>query len=1352
MTSSRSSIHASMPPSAHPSVRPSVLRSRRSSISWLIALVALGLSGACGGTGCGGCGSTTPLPEGGVPKDQTVEGGGQIRVTPTGMGKIQTLARDMVEEQLGEGFCIPPTELGDADGFLGTGAFLCSGNQNQCTPGCDTDISIDSITVAAAGTQTLRLRAQVDALAHVPTSFQVLGVGGSCTVTVRANNVVFTADIALGINGTTGVLTVGTPQVPRPNLSVNFADCGLASDLLNLFSGFFTSYITDAVINVVRPTLERLIRDLLPNPLGIAGTVDLDSLVGSMTSGRPSGLEASVLAGGYVHFTPANGGLSLGLITAFNADRNPATRTPELDGEVARCVPALPPPNFAAPPHSLPPNVQRGTFGLPTAPAFDGAPDPDGADLAVGLSETTLDLLGHHLVTSGAACLGLGTSLVSQLNLGTFAIVSPSLADLGSEKRNDPMLLVTRPTQAVDFAIGDGTEASPRLTMKIKDFDIDVYAFLYERYTRAFTMTVSIDVGLNLELEQAPGMPVTIKPVLVGVSSKNLKIDVANTEFIREKKDHLLGVLPVIIDLATAALGDLPSITVPVFAGFQLENLAVGKVVTGQDSFLSVTGNLGAQTIPTLAALAARRVARSAGGAQLAAAVSPRQAMGAARLAGVSVPPLDEVRAAVAGVSGNAMPTVTFEVDRTDDLGRELEWSWRLDHGLWRPYSSASPLVISDRAFAFQGDYTISLMSRVKGDFRTASAEQEHQVRIDSVAPHLVKDATQWRDGGLSVMGFDVVARTSIAIAFGRPGQDDPVTAWTEGDAAAIDAATLRSLAQDGEVVVFLRDPTGNVQQELVASSSSFHGKADAGCNCDSSGGPSGGALALLGATGLLLMMQRRRQAALFARVAAAAPRLRGAVSTLALWMLLSAAASLLPACDCGGAEGRACELVQDCAGFCIEAGKVPFCVEGECVCADDIPPGKIGPYADIAVSSNGVAWVVAYAQTYGDLVAIQAKPGRVKSEDWEWVDGVPDGPVTVENAKIRHGIEDEGADVGMYPSVAVTAKDEPVVSYFDRDTASLRFATRAAGVWTNHVVDAGTGSLVGAAGSLVGMYTSLTLRGDDGRPGIAYLAHVKDMNGSRAEVRYASAQVAEPTTAADWLIKIVDSAPLPAVDPASPNLYPLPEGLGLFVDSARMPNQAPVVVYYDRSNGALKMGVFNPTSGNFVTSLLEGGAGNDAGWSPSVTVDSVGKVHIAYVSAARDDLAYARVATAPVRAELTEVADDGYRENGQTSGGLPKPELHFVGDDASLVVSLNGVPVITYQDATSHELLIARRSSTGIWTRTSVAGGEETYDGAYGFFAAAAATSSTLYLANWVLDPANDEQWVEIFERPLME
>ena len=65
----------------------------------------------------------------------------------------------------------------------------------------------------------------------------------------------------------------------------------------------------------------------------------------------------------------------------------------------------------------------------------------------MGISETTLDLAGHHLVTSGAMCLGVGTSFINQLNVGTIGILVPSLAELQSDNGNDPLLLVTRPQQ-----------------------------------------------------------------------------------------------------------------------------------------------------------------------------------------------------------------------------------------------------------------------------------------------------------------------------------------------------------------------------------------------------------------------------------------------------------------------------------------------------------------------------------------------------------------------------------------------------------------------------------------------------------------------------------------------------------------------------------------------------------------------------------------------------------------------------------------------------------------------------------------------------------------------------------------
>src|SRR5262249_23387670 len=224
--------------------------------------------------------------------------------------------------------------------------------------------------------------------------------------------------------------------------------------------------------------------------------------------GRPRGgargtealLEPRIVPGGYVNLDQtSNGGMSMGVITGLNSDEDPNSRSgTRPDGvpyvsEPNRCVPPLPAPDYGGAPHNLP-TVGRSALTNPAAaftllPAgqFNGQPDP-AADIAMGISETTLDLAGHHLVTSGALCLGVGTSFIHQLNVGTISILVPSLGDLQSAKGNDPLLLVTRPQREIDFTIGDNTMASPAITLAISHMEVDFYAFLYERYVRAFTM------------------------------------------------------------------------------------------------------------------------------------------------------------------------------------------------------------------------------------------------------------------------------------------------------------------------------------------------------------------------------------------------------------------------------------------------------------------------------------------------------------------------------------------------------------------------------------------------------------------------------------------------------------------------------------------------------------------------------------------------------------------------------------------------------------------------------------------------------------------------------------------------
>lgn len=117
-------------------------KSARLNFAFSIVLVfGFGVASACSGGGLG-CGCTSlPLPAGGLPADQTVEGGAQIRITPAGMQKINTLVTSLVEDSLGSGICIPSGEIGNAHSTFGTGTYYCYQNDDACAPGCDVDKS-----------------------------------------------------------------------------------------------------------------------------------------------------------------------------------------------------------------------------------------------------------------------------------------------------------------------------------------------------------------------------------------------------------------------------------------------------------------------------------------------------------------------------------------------------------------------------------------------------------------------------------------------------------------------------------------------------------------------------------------------------------------------------------------------------------------------------------------------------------------------------------------------------------------------------------------------------------------------------------------------------------------------------------------------------------------------------------------------------------------------------------------------------------------------------------------------------------------------------------------------------------
>jgi MYXO-CTERM domain-containing protein len=1311
--------------------------------SIVIAYVLLSFTG-CGQTG--GCSCLAPLPAP-IPKDQIIEGGAQVRVTPAGFDKLTAIIPGVINDALAAGFCVGHQSLGLAVATVHVcEKKQCSGGSQK---GCGVGVHLDELKMSVPNDTTFRLDAKFDVNVPIPIRVDWPIVSDSnCTLAAALNDGTVRADIGFGTDAQTGELTIKLNGLSNLNISgLSISGCGIIGDILDTVLGFvadvISSQLGNFIVNALTPVIDNIIKGFLPKPLGIEGVLDVGQFLAGIAPGVEAHMETEAVPGGYASL--AHSGLSLGMIVGLNTDRDPSTRAADTDSQASWCVPDRKPPDFTG----ILPKVQaRGTFALQPAPEFFGTPDP-AQDLAVGLSETVLDLAGHHAVSSGAMCLGVSTTLVPQLNLGTIGILVPSLSDLGNGTGKEPLLLVLRPQYPVDFQIGDGTMDSPRLTVHIVDLEVDFYAFLFERYVRGFTVALTLDLGLNLDFTiDDQGKP-AIQPTLLGLDSSAIMVKVHNTEFLDEDPAQLEAVFPTLFDLVVPLLGDaLGSIALPDLAGFTLSDLKITKVPTNQDDFLALYATLA----PTMAmkqawAASAPYLPNAQILAQTPVDKPAAPIATSARVVRVDTPAPALIRDAVAARRSTGLPAIELELDTDAPRGTKVEWQWRLGPGLWHEWSSDPRPVLRDRAFAIQGRHTLEVRSRVQGDYQSVDRTPVAlPIVIDSVPPRLLVERTLLDDTeAVTFVATDLVS-ADAALTYAVLGEDDdgPPNWQPSG---RFERDELSAIA-DGRpnLRVLVRDELGNVADERVAMDSlGFHGRAPSsgGCGCRAGGAPSSGSggswlLVALAGLAVALTMRARRRGAPPGR-GPSRHALLGAGKALGLVAIFS-----LPACNCSGDPGgnAECALDSDCAAKC--GDKLAICDEGECFCKEDITIGNIGMHSDMALAPDGSAWVSAYNKTHGDLVITRVtQAGRIDDKAWEFIDGVPPGPVILPQSKVRGGVRAAGDDVGLYTSVAADATGVPLVAYYDATNGALKFAGKYAGAWVVHTVDAGAPIQPEIGGEEAGRYAALVLTGTDGRPGIAYLAIVAEGVHQRSELRFAQAKVPNPQTTTDWTVTVLESQPVPPLGEGEEPPADLPEATALFITAGRLASGAPVVAWYDRIGGDLKLARGNAQSGAFETPvILDGDGGHDVGWYPSLAIAADDVIHVTYLDAEHDNLLYMNT-----RDQVIEVVDDGYRVAGQTTDGLDKPEFHVVGDDSGAVL-VGGTVAVAYQDATSHELLLAVRQPDGAWKREVVAGDEDPFRGGYGFYASAEPQGGEVVMSTYVIDNHEYDFWVEVFRK----
>lgn len=746
----------------------------------LSLLLALSLGSACTDIGLGVPGTGTPLPAGGLPADQTLEGGAQIRLSQAGLAKLESALPGLLNDAIGGAVCVPE---GSVSGSVFSTDY-CHTNQGGCTRGCSVAIGLaPQVVVSWLGQQTVRVHAPLAAIsASVPVRGDVVFIPFSCNVSLDIASASFDADVALSIDPATGVLGAHVASLSLDLAPPAFSGCSVIGDIAPALGEIAGAFHDTLLVNVITPALDGAIAAFLPAPQELAALIDLPALaLTGPPSSTGSAVETRVAPGGYAQLQ--NDGLSLGVVTGFNSDAEPATRGTGQASEPHPCVPALLAPDLSQPPFSLAAS-SRGTFVLPPAGTFLGAPEPPD-DLVIGVSRSALDLAGHHIVASGGMCLDLEADRAPFVRRD----VLDDLLGVPLGGGDEALHLVVKPQSGIRFEIGSGTALSPQLTAVLDGLRIDVDAV--PAATPLLRLVADVRLGLQLGTRHDAGVPPRLEATRASLAIVDAGAEAFDSRYAGLAPAELDALASTVADVVFAALGaDAGGATLSPFAGFGLENVTVSRVSTSSDDFLAVAASLGASP-PDPPVL------------------DPPAPTPQPLSIEVVVPTPNAVRAALVAGNDAGLPAVHVELPASDGA-RPLEHAWRIEGGAWRPYEATGDLVIRDRSFAWQGERTIELRSRVVGNDGTTSPTGSTTVTIDWAPPAVFGDQASFGDF-LVVPARDATS-ADLEWAMGRVGEGAPATEWTSDP--NLDAGAARALGDD--VVVYVRDAAGNVAQAVI--------------------------------------------------------------------------------------------------------------------------------------------------------------------------------------------------------------------------------------------------------------------------------------------------------------------------------------------------------------------------------------------------------------------------------------------------------------------------------------------------------------------------------------------------------
>ena len=1244
--------------------------------------------GGSGGSGCGGSGSGSGKIPGGYPVDKRIDSAIQLRVTKTLFDWLEVNGKPLVDQFL------PPGGIPVPSG--------CTGDtQICCGQTCKVDLTFQSLKFDPQPPSTTKftLRAKLKTNPDFHFKYKSGIINLSCDLALDTGrsgkaDIGLTANIVSTVDATTKLANINLDSGSVDILDLDNGDIelkgGFVCDAADVLKGLFIGTLKDQIKKQLAAPLDGLlcqqctVKDdcssladkgcvsgkcmrgsTCMQQLGLESRMDLSSLLKGFGGPSTAAIDFYATAGSYAQVEAApTGGMSLGML---GGSRAPVKST---------CAPSRPAPS--------------GTAGA-KLPAYAGNTAPNGMPfhIGAGISKLELDSLGHSFYESGGLCLAVGTEQVGLLSSGLLSALIPSLNDL-APGGNSAIQIVVRPQQPPTFVVGKGTFKTdgmgqkviddPLLRLQVKDLTLDFYIYLDERYVRFMRQTADLEIPVGLDVDNMN----QIVPILgdLGLAFGNVRV--TDTALLRETPATLAKLFPSLLPLLTGSLSDISPIKLPSFAGLDLVPVQITSTAdsAGKLAYLGLFLRVKTMGAP---------LAPLTGGAEspLAALVQqsgaePQSVETAAELVDLDVPPASDLL--LSSSTGRGARAVLRFAGQSPQ-GGPLEWQYRVDGGLYRPFDDRTLVTVDDAALRLPGEHRIDVRARVIGAPETLDPTPTSlavfvprggagAVKTASVptAPAAGQNSAEQSNADLPRGGCSIAPRA--------PGASGP----------------LGLIALAGAALLGLGLRRRGRRAQAAALSLSLVAAAGVGCTKDNPG-DSGTAdmtegdlstapnkpLAQLGPNDEI----GRYQSAVVRDGKLYISAYDATFGDLAFAEITDPTQPItwLPVDGLPSGDPQVTEGAGYRGGY-TEAG-------------DDV-----GRFTSLQFTSQGVP-IIAYQDVTNGVVKLASRPAADKP--WQTM------PVAAMG---------EGRGLGAFTQLVLDSQDVPTVAYMTAGVdkgggkvSSQLVVAKASSVsptdtasWTKKVVEEAPVSCAGLCAT--------------GQACVYIDPAVKDKNATICKATDKTCAPACKTATACIAGKCVDALATPAAD--------LPQGTGLF---ARLVQAGGVqyLLFYNRAAGALKLA----TGPDWKVITLAGGDGkSDVGRYIGAAAAADGTLHVAYASA-DGKLSY-RTVKAGV-AGAVELIDDGSRTVTMTT------ESHQVGAGAYLFLD-GDKPVVAYQDATAGSLEIARRDGT--WKRTSLAAGGTARS--RGYYPQSAVLAGRTWLLDVVYDRAREGALSQIEFSPL--